>query len=102
MVVVVDDEAAFMISLDFLVEDAATDADDAVLELNWCCIEEVTPRFLKASDEVVVNAEGGILIREVFVGTAISEVVADDELMIQQQLIRLAKRKATDDRDEEK
>ena len=61
---------------------------------------EVTARFLKASDVDEVNADGGILMRDVFVGTVISEVVADVALMIIQQL-RPARRKAddTDDRD---
>lgn len=44
---------------------------------------EDTARFLKASDlDDEVNADGGILMRDVFVGTAISEVVADVALMI--------------------
>ena len=87
--------AAFMISLDFLLgdADAAAAADDAVLELNCCCME-LTARFLKASDVDEVNADGGILIREVFVG-AVSCEVADAALMIQQ--LRPAKRKAADD-----
>jgi len=90
--------AAFMISLDFFFGDAAA-ADDVVLELNCCCIE-VTARFLKANDVEEVNADGGILIRDVFVGTAICEVADVDVAMMMQQL-RPAKRKAADDDREE-
>lgn len=61
---------------------------------------EVTARFLKASDVDEVNADGGILMRDVFVGTAISEVADVDVAPMIQQL-RPARRKAanTDDRD---
>ena len=91
--------AAFIISFDFFFGDAAAADDDAVLELNCCCIE-VTARFLKASDVEEVNADGGILIRDVFVGTAISEV-ADVAVMMQQQLRPAKRRTADDDREEE-
>lgn len=61
---------------------------------------DVTARFLKASDVDEVNADGGILMRDVFVGTAISEVADVDVAPMIQQL-RPARRKAanTDDRD---
>ena len=61
---------------------------------------EVTARFLKASDVDEVNADGGILMRDVFVGTAISEV-ADVEVALMIIQLRPARRKAddTDDRD---
>ena len=60
----------------------------------------MTARFLKASDVDDVNADGGILIRDVFVGTAISEV-ADAAVMMQQQLRAAKRRTADDDREEE-
>ena len=96
----VEAAAAFMISFDFFFGDVAAAADDdAVLGLNCCCIE-VTARFLKASDVEEVNADGGILIRDVFVGTVISEV-ANVAVMMQQQLRPAKRRTADDDREEE-
>ena len=92
VVVVVEEgeDAAFMITLFFLFDDddatdeeeeAAAAADAAVLKLNCCCMVE-TIRFLKANDdededEEVINADGGILIRDVFVATIGGDEVAD-------------------------
>lgn len=46
-----------------------------------------TARLLKANDVEEVNAEGGILIREVFVGAVIDELAAVDVVLnIMQQL----------------
>ena len=48
---------------------------------------EFTARLLKANDVEEVNAEGGILIREVFVGAVIDELAAVDVVLnIMQQL----------------
>jgi hypothetical protein len=80
---VVAADAAFMTILDFLFGDDAAEA--AVLRwLNCCCCCCMEPDtlFLKANDVEEVNADGGILIREVFVATIIGGEVADVALMM--------------------
>jgi len=66
-----------MIILDFLFGEDAAEA--AVLRcFNCCCFcMETENLFLKANDVEEVNADGGILIREVFVATLIGGEVAD-------------------------
>ena len=57
---------------------------------------EFTARLLKANVVEEVNAEGGILIREVFVGAVIGELAAVDVVLNMQQL-RPTKMTAVDD-----